>query len=162
MSEPKLVHKKSFQVVGYTFNANLQEIEEKQLSKKTTERLKANADNIQNKIGNHIYLIQLYPMKEHFNANTDPFTQIIGYEVSEPSDLPPDAIIHHVPENDYVTYTHHGLESELYKSYDYLYGKWLRESNYHTLGYDLELWDERYKPEDTENEIEMYVAVKHT
>lgn len=160
MSQPKLIHKKSFQVVGYTFKANLKEIEENQLGKKTMERLMANTDNIQHKLGNHIYLIQVYPMKKQFNAFTDPFTQIIGYEVSQPGDLPQDAVLHHIPENYYVTYTHHGLESELYKTYDYLYGKWIKENNYHTIGYDIELWDERYKPEDTSNEIDMYVAVK--
>lgn len=162
MLEPKIIHKKAFQVVGYTFNANLQEIEAEQLDKKATERLKANTANIQHKIGTHIYLIQVYPKKEHFNAYTDPFTQIIGYEVSQPGDLPQDAILHQVPENNYIAYTHHGLDTEIYKSYDYLYGKWIKDNNYHLIDYDFEVWDERFKPEEPTNEIDMFIAVKLT
>lgn len=160
MTKPKVILKQSFQVVGYSFKANLKEIEEKQLGKKTLEKLKANQDKIPHKIGNAIYLIQLYPMKENFNANKDPFTQIIGYKVSNVDDIPKDAILHHVQENDYVAYTHQGLESELQTSYDYLYGKWLDENNYYSLGYDIEIWDDRYHPEEPTNEIDMLIPIK--
>ena len=47
MQEPMIIRRNAFQVVGYTVEANLQEITEKQLDKKTIERLKANAANIQ-------------------------------------------------------------------------------------------------------------------
>lgn len=158
--QPKIIKKAAFHVIGYSIVANLQEINEKKLGKQTLAKLKENAANIKHKSSDDIYLIQLYPMKEDFNANKDAFTQIIGYEVSEIEDIPEEAIHHHVPAHEYVLYTHQGLESDLHKTYDYLYGEWLEENNYWPVGYDFERWDERYKPEDPSNEIDLYVAVE--
>lgn len=158
--EPKVIRKESFQIIGYHVEANLREIEEGKLDKKTLFRLQEAADKIMNKRGNHVYLIQLYPVKENFNALEDRFTQIIGYEITAESEVPEGAILHTVPENIYVSYTHQGPEADLYKTYDYIYGKWLRENGYVSLGYDLELWDERYKPTHSDNEIDLFVPIK--
>ncbi|MED3571079.1 GyrI-like domain-containing protein [Cytobacillus praedii] len=158
--EPKVMKKDTFHVIGYQFDANLREIEEGDLGKKTLARLQENAEGILNKCGNHIYLIQLYPMKEDFNALEDSFTQIIGYEVFNAGHVPRGAILHTIPENFYVTYTHQGPEAELYKTYDYLYGKWLGENGYAPIRYDMERWDERYKPNDSDNEIDVFIAVQ--
>lgn len=67
---------------------------------------------------------------------------------------------HAVGESKYVTYTHQGLESELSRSYDYVYGQWIRETGNEPKDYDFEIWDERYKPESLENEIDLFVALK--
>ncbi|MFO1442389.1 AraC family transcriptional regulator [Bacillus sp. Bva_UNVM-123] len=158
--EPKVIKLNSFQVMGYHFEANLQEIEKEGLGKKTLLKLQENADQFINKSGDHIYLVQIYPMKENFNANVDKFTQIIGFEVSDSSNIPEGAILHTLEENLYVKYTHRGLEADLHKTYDYLYGKWLMDNGYFPIGYDAELWDERYKPFDPENEIDLFIPVK--
>ncbi|WP_235822771.1 GyrI-like domain-containing protein [Cytobacillus massiliigabonensis] len=160
MTEPNVMRKDAFQVIGFQFEANLREIEEGELGKKTLARLQEYADRIVNKSGSHVYLIQRYPAKEDFNALEDKFTQIIGYEVSNASEVPKGAILHTIPENSYVTYTHQGPEAELYKTYDYLYGKWLGENGYAPLKYDMERWDERYKPYESDNEIDIFIAVQ--
>ncbi|QED49861.1 GyrI-like domain-containing protein [Cytobacillus dafuensis] len=158
--EPKVIKKPSFQVIGYHFEANLREIEEKNLCKEAFEKLQENADKFLNKLGNHVYLIQIYPLKEDFNPFEDQFTQIVGYEGSDSSDVPEGAIHHTVEENLYVAYTHQGPEAELHKTYDYLYGKWIGENGYIPIRYDFELWDERYKPDSSDNEIDLFIAVK--
>ncbi|MET3697256.1 predicted transcriptional regulator YdeE [Bacillus oleivorans] len=155
-----IVKQQSFTIVGYSFKANLKEIEEQELGKKTLHRLKDNQMLISNKLADEVLLIQIYDMKLNFNPYVDPFTQIIGYKVKDGSNVPDGMIVHQVPENNYVTCTHKGLEAELYKTYDYLYGKWLAENSYSPAGYDFEVWDERYKPEEHENEIDVYVALK--
>lgn len=158
--EASIVNRESFEVVGYQYEANLKEIEEQQLGKKTLERLKSNAEHIKNKVGDEIYLIQLYEPKPTFNANVDRFIQIIGYKVSGAADIPEGMVSHTVPESSYVTATHRGLESELYHTYHFLYGEWPKENPYVTANYDFEIWDERYKPTEETNEIDVYVAVK--
>lgn len=157
--EPKVIEKDTFRVAGYQFEANLQQVKEQDLVGKTLSKLKANADLFEHKLGNHFYLIQIYPMKEQFDVNEETFTNIIGYEVAG-EEVPDGAILHTVAKNTYVAYTHKGPESDLQQSYDYLYGRWLRENNYMPVGYDLELWDERYKREQPDNEIDMFIAVK--
>lgn len=157
--EPKIIVKDAFHVAGYRFEANLQEVKELDLVGKTLTRLKTEADLFQNKLGDHLYLIQVYPMKETFDAEKDPFTSIVGYEVTG-GDVPEGAILHTVEKNTYVAYTHKGLECDLPQSYGYLYGRWLEENSYMPIGYDLELWDERYRPDQPDNEIDMFIAVK--
>ena len=158
--EPKIIKMSRVQIMGYYYEANLREIEEGELCKKTLAKLKEHADFFNYKQGEHVYLVQIYPMKENFNAFEDKFTQIIGYEVIEPSLIPEGAILHTLEENSYVKYTHRGLESDLYKTYDFIYGTWIKENGYVPIGYDAELWDERYNPYDQNNEIDLFVAVK--
>ena len=104
--------------------------------------------------------MQIYPMKPGFSPRVDRFTQIFGYETASTDDVPSGMIHHTVSEGKYVTYTHRGLESELGKSYDYVYGKWMRETNNEPKGFDFEIWDQRYKPDSPENEIDLFVAIR--
>lgn len=158
--EPQVMKKAAFQVVGYRFEVNLQEIKNDHIVKNAIVKLKEQANEISNRMGEHIYLIQIYPIKENFDAMVDRFISIIGYEVSEVGSRPADTFVQSVPENMYAFYTHYGLEEELDKAYDYLYGRWMEEHGYESLGYDLERWDERYKPEEPDNEIDMFIAIK--
>ncbi|MED3647180.1 GyrI-like domain-containing protein [Halalkalibacterium halodurans] len=157
---PQLKSIDAFTVIGYQLKANLQEIEEQQLGKKTLHRLLENQSLVQKRVGEEIYLIQLYDMKPNFNPNVDRFTQVIGYKVAEPKDVPAEMIVHTVPSHQYVMATHRGLEAELYKTYDALYGTWMGKQPYQPAGYDFEVWDERYKPDEATNEIDVYVAIR--
>ncbi|MDY0407254.1 GyrI-like domain-containing protein [Virgibacillus sp. 179-BFC.A HS] len=158
--EPQVIKKDGFQIIGYRFEANLQEIKNEAIIKKAIAKLKEQANNISNRIGDHIYLVQIYPMKENFDAMIDRFISMVGFEVSEVGNRPGDTAVHAVPENMYAFYTHLGLEEDLHHAYNYLYGKWLYDHCYESLGYDLERWDERYRPEEPDNEIDMYIAIK--
>ncbi|MGP4073714.1 GyrI-like domain-containing protein [Piscibacillus sp. B03] len=158
--DAKIVTIEPFVVVGYQYQANLKEIEEKGLGKKSLKRLKENISLVKNKKGDEVYLVQIYEMKPDFNPNVDRFTQLIGYKVLKAEDVPQGMSNHIVKGKKYVTATHKGLESEIHQTYDYLYGKWLNENPYNPLGYDFEVWDERYKPEEKNNEIDVYVALK--
>ena len=157
--EAKVITKPHFQVVGFKIEANLKELESN-LGKQTYHSLIARKDEIQNKKNDHVILIQIYPMKQNFNPAIDRFTQILCYEVSEPSVAPSGMVLHAVPESKYVTVTHKGLESELGRTYDYVYGQWIVETDNESMGYDFEIWDERYKPESPDNEIDLFIALK--
>lgn len=148
-----------FHVVGFKIEANLKELESN-LGKETYQSLISRKDDIQNKKNENVILIQIYPMKPNFNPQVDRFTQIFCYEVTDHSDVPAGMILHVVPENKYVTYTHKGLESELSRSYDYVYGQWMTETGNEPNGYDFEIWNERYKPESPDNEITMFIALR--
>jgi len=148
-----------FTVVGYKIEANLDEIEAG-LGKQTYDALISSKDEIANQTNGNVILIQIYPMKPGFHPRVDRFTQIFGYEVASADRVPAEMIQYTVPESKYVTYTHQGLESELGITYDYLYGKWIRETGNEPRGYDFEIWDDRYKPDSPSNEIDVFVALK--
>ncbi|WP_373230755.1 GyrI-like domain-containing protein [Cohnella sp.] len=159
--EPLIINLDAFNVVGVSFIANLQEIEEGKLGKKAFESMKERVDEVVGRSSDSIYLIQIYPMKPNFNPHVDRFTQIIGYAVSASvvSEAPLDMIRHTVPANRYVRSTHIGLESELGRTYEFLYGKYIGQLGTHPIGYDFELWDSRYKPESSDNEIDVHIAI---
>lgn len=157
--EAKVIALSEFSVVGLKIEANLDEIETG-LGKQTFQSLLTRKDEIKLKKNENVILLQIYPMKPGFNPRVDRFTQIFGYEISGAEEVPAGMIHHKVPESKYVKYTHKGLESELGRSYDYVYGQWMRETGNVPKAYDFEIWDERYKPESTENEIDMYVALQ--
>ncbi|HEY4601506.1 MAG TPA: GyrI-like domain-containing protein [Cerasibacillus sp.] len=90
----------------------------------------------------------------------DKFISIIGYGMLRDGNRPAHTVVQSIDENLYAFYSHRGLESDLHHSYDYLYGRWLIENGYDSLGYDLEVWDECYQPDEPTNEIDMYIAIR--
>ncbi|MDL4842419.1 GyrI-like domain-containing protein [Aquibacillus rhizosphaerae] len=158
--EATVVKRDAFTIVGYQIQANLKEIAEQQLGKRALDSLKEDGNLIHNKVTDHLYLVQIYPLKRGFDPNVDKFTQVIGYQVSDVDEIPKGMHTHHVPDSSYVTATHKGLESELDRTYDFLCGKWLKENPYDHAGYDFEIWDDRYKPDQADNEIDVFVAIR--
>lgn len=158
--EAKVVSLPEFKVMGIRIEANLDELESG-VGKQTYESLLSRKDEIVHKKNDNVILMQMYPMKPDFNPRVDRFTQLFCYEVTNQEDDVPDGMIkHQVAGSDYVTYTHKGLESELSRSYDYVYGQWMHEYGKEPKGFDYEIWDERYNPDSPDNEIDMYVAIK--
>ncbi|GGF80784.1 hypothetical protein GCM10010912_27400 [Paenibacillus albidus] len=157
--EAKVITLPPFYVVGYKIEADVKEFESG-LGKNTYHSLVEGKDKILNKKNENVILMQIYPMKPDFNPQVDSFTHILCYEVSHHGDIPLNMVSHAVTESKYVTYTHKGLESELSRSYDYLYGQWIIETGNEPKDYDFEIWDERYKPESLDNEIDLFIALK--
>ncbi|MGM0884631.1 MAG: DinB family protein [Bacillota bacterium] len=146
-------------IVGVTFDANLTEIEQQQLGAAALEKARAYKERIPTRLSDDVHLIQLYPMKPNFNPHVDAFTQIIGYLVPEATTPPEELVLRSFPEREYVKVTHKGLESELGRTYDLLYGQWMQENGRQPAGYDFEVWGERYKPDQEDNEIDVHVAL---
>lgn len=157
--EPKIITLPLFHVVGYRMEATVEEFESG-LGKSKYHLLLQRKDEIQYKKNENVMLMQIYPMNADFNPKADVFTHILCYEVSKKGDVPPNMSSHTVPESKYAVYTHKGPESELSLSYDYIYGQWLEETGNEPKDYDFEIWDERYKPESPDNEIDLFVALK--
>ena len=157
--EAKVVSLPLFHVVGYRFEASILEFES-DLGKKAYHSLMERKVEIQHRKNEEVILIQIYPKESDFNPQVDKFTTILCYEVSKQGDVPSSMISHTINESKYVTYTHKGPESQLSKSYDYVYGQWIRETGNEPKYYDFEIWDERYKPESPDNEIDLFIALK--
>ncbi|TVY10884.1 GyrI-like domain-containing protein [Paenibacillus cremeus] len=157
--QPMVVTLPSFTVVGISYEANLNEIIEQQLGKSAHRTLQDRTGELPSRLNDHVYLIQVYPKKKGFNPHVDAFTQVIGYVVPEGTTPPEGMSARTLPEKQYVKMTHSGLESELGRTYDLLYGPWMQQSERCPDGFDFEIWDERYKPEQANNEIDVFVAL---
>ncbi|MEO3947375.1 GyrI-like domain-containing protein [Gorillibacterium sp. CAU 1737] len=150
----------SFQLLGFRVEATVETFESG-LGRELHSRLLERKSEITYRKENHVFLLQMYPMDEHFDAKRDPFSHFIGFEVTQ-AGPPPTGMVHHeVEASEYVVGTHKGPESGLQNTYDYLYGLWPQESGRSLKCYDFEIWDERYSPESLDNEIDIYVALKN-
>ncbi|WP_260986503.1 GyrI-like domain-containing protein [Paenibacillus xylanexedens] len=157
--EMKVITLPAFHIVGYSIEATVEEFESG-LGKSHYHKLVERKDEIQYRKNDNVMLMQMYPINEDFNAKTDKFTHLLGYEVTSLENVPSEMISHEVPESQYVTYTHRGVESEIGDTYDYVYRQWVCENGHEPKDYDFEIWDERYQPESPNNEIDIYVALQ--
>lgn len=157
--EMKVVTLPAFHVVGYLIEATVEEFESG-LGKSHYHKLVERKKEIQHRKNDNVMLMQMYPMNEDFNAKVDKFTHLIGYAVTSLENVPSEMISHDVPDSQYVTCTHRGIESEIGDTYDYIYGQWFDETGHEPKFYDFEIWDERYQPESVSNEIDIYVALQ--
>lgn len=155
--EPTVVSIGEFQVVGLEIHGTLKEIGEQKMGKQAYQSMLDRAREVHGKVSDRIYMIELYP--DFFQAETDALTQIIGYEVSDAKDIPEGMVAHIVPASKYVKFTHKGLEAELGRTYDLLYNEWMKSSGNRPQNYDFEIWDKRYKPESSENRIDVHVPL---
>ncbi|PZM66381.1 GyrI-like domain-containing protein [Paenibacillus dendritiformis] len=158
--QPSIATVPGFTIAGVAFEANLETIADKKLGKLAYETMLARRAELAGSVSDNIHLVQIYPMKPDFNPQVDPFTQIIGYLVPEVTTTPDGMVMRAFPESAYVTMTHRGRECELGQTYDLLYGQWMREHGREPAGYDFEVWDERYRPDSEDNEIEVFVALR--
>lgn len=157
--ETKIVTLDAFYVAGYRIEATVEEFEAG-LRQSHYDKLIEKRDQIKHRKNDQVFLMQLYPSHEDFNAKVHPFTHVLCYEVNEPEGAPSGMIVHHVQARSYVTCTHRGLESDIGDTYDYIYRQWLEEVGHVPECYDFEIWDERYRPESVDNEIDVYVALQ--
>ncbi len=152
---PKIIKRESFQLIGYHLFTNLKEMAEKNVTEETIARLMEVAGTIENRVSDHIYLLQIYPMMEEFNPLEDRYSQIIGFVSENCRDLPDTTIRYHVEENLYVHWKHDGAKADSYKSYDYLYNQWMVENRCIPLGYEIEVWN----PKQQDAPVDIYIAI---
>jgi AraC family transcriptional regulator len=67
--EASVVELESFEVVGVRFEANLEEIRDSDLGKKAYDSVISRAAEVDGRVSDDVYLIQIYPMKDNFNPN---------------------------------------------------------------------------------------------
>jgi predicted transcriptional regulator YdeE len=151
---PKIIKKKSFQLIGYRLPTNLDEMEEQHVIKETVSYLKSVAEEIPNKVKDDVLVIQTYPIMEQFNPFRNKESLIIGFEVE--NDLNGLGImeLYTMEENMYVNCKHSGLRKDVYKTYDFLYNNWIQKNRYVPLGYNVEIWNEQ-----DDSNVDICVAI---
>lgn len=89
------------------------------------------------------------------------FSYIAGMIVDNFDHIPKGMVSLEVPPQKYAVVTHKGTLDNLKKTYQYIYGKWLKESgNEFSPTAELEWYDERFKLGQEDSELDLYIPIK--
>nr|WP_280518687.1 effector binding domain-containing protein [Lederbergia wuyishanensis] len=145
------MEKEEIKLVGFSVMESLNDI----LANRTVGILREDLDKrkneVENREGDGIYLIQLYSAGG-WTPDT-PFENIVAVKVSSFAEIPSDMITHVVPAGQYAKFVHIGLESEISHTYD-------RINDYGPRPFDVEYWEDIHSLETEESEIDIYIPVK--
>ena len=119
--------------------------------------------NILNTTGPDLYSVQIYNKNFDFSKfNTDEkFEKWATIEVSDFSSVPEGMSTLVIPAGLYAVFLHKGPASEGPKSFGYIYGTWLPDSEYVIDSRPhFEILGSRYKNDDPSSEEEIWVPVR--
>jgi AraC family transcriptional regulator len=117
---------------------------------------------ITNVEGIELYSFEEFPA-DYFNSYNPEanFTKWAAVKVSDIENLPPTLSILEVPEGLYAVFLHKGPQDEGAKTYQYIFGEWMRQSDYAVDDRPhFAVMDEKYKPNEVDSEEEIWVPVK--
>ncbi len=89
------------------------------------------------------------------------FFYLAGLSVKSIDNIPEGMTYKNIPAHKYAKFTHKGSISKLGETYNYIFVKWLAESEYKydEAACDIEWYDERFKPDSEDSEFDIYVPI---
>ena len=117
---------------------------------------------ITNQIGTELYSIEKYVpiFFDKFNPDLE-FEKWAAVEVSDLKDIPSEMETLISPEGQYAVFVHKGSASEGPKTYQYIFGTWIPNSNY-IVDYrpHFAIMGNKYKNDDPNSEEELWIPIK--
>ncbi|MCF7794180.1 MAG: GyrI-like domain-containing protein [Candidatus Cloacimonetes bacterium] len=81
--------------------------------------------------------------------------------VKDDSIIPDGMVFTELPEQDVAVFTHVGSMENLAETYDYIYNKWLPDSEFEIMtAPEIEWYDKRFKYNDPESQMDIHIPVK--
>lgn len=94
-------------------------------------------------------------------AQAEQMRYIAGVKVKSLRNIPQGMVGVRIPAQNYAVFTHRGPVAKIGVSYDYIYKAWFPKSGKEPAqGPDFELYDERFKYDAEDSELDLYVPVK--
>lgn len=91
----------------------------------------------------------------------DEFFYTAGVEVTRLENIPKGMIAKEILAGKYAVFTHKGKLEKLQHTIDYIYSSWLsRSGNELRDAPDLEVYDDRFKPDSDESEFDLYIPIR--
>ena len=112
------------------------------------------------RVGHDMYGI-VCPLAESDRSHPDELAYVCGVPVSEEGGQPDDFDTIEIPGGTYAKITHRGLLADFAKTVGEIYRGWLPDSGYKHAGtHDIELYDERYKGDAEDSEIDYFIPIR--
>lgn len=113
------LEREEIRLVGVSITASLNDVLETKIVGSLREDLEKRMNEIENRKGSGIYMIQIYPNDGHWTHHV-PYQHVIGFEVISYGEFPNDMITHTVPSGRYIQIIHKGAESQIGATYDFI------------------------------------------
>lgn len=144
------LEREEIRLVGVSITASLNDVLESKIVGSLRENLERRMNEIENRKGSGIYLIQIYPKDGHWTHHV-PYQHVIGFEVITHGEFPNDMITHTIPSGRYIKIIHKGAESQIGATYDFI------NKTYGERPIDVEYWNDIHALESEEAQIDIYI-----
>ncbi|CAN5664737.1 hypothetical protein BH10BAC5_BH10BAC5_28740 [soil metagenome] len=100
------------------------------------------------------------PMSQ--NTKEKGFDYIACREVNNFNDVPEGMVTVDIPEGKYAMFTYKGNIMKISTIYNYIFGEWVKKTDMKPDNdrNDFELYDERFKGEEDDSELDIYIPIK--
>ena len=97
---------------------------------------------------------------DDYDPELSEFSYITCVEIEDYIKIPDNMIVKEIPEQKYFVFTHKGNAENLEDTYRYIYGTYFFKSEYELADVpDFELYDERFRIDDCNSEMDIYIPV---
>jgi len=149
--EPKIVSRKAFTVVGIKYRGKNENNEIPQMWQELGPRV----EEIKDMVGPQV----AYGISANMDMATGEFDYIAGFEVSGAEAVPEGMVSFEVPGGKYAVFT--TTLPKIGETFHNAYETWLPQAGYApTASPELELYDERFDPQDPSSTFELYIPIK--
>lgn len=153
--EPKIVEMEALTLVGMSCFGNNANREFSRMWELFLPRMETLPNLLQT---GRSFGVEFYPSEY---SSSGMWFYMAAHEVSELSEIPLDMVAKVIPASTYAVFTHTGPIERLPETYQHGYRSWLPASPYEPAAwFDLELYDDRFKPEVPDSEIDVCIPVK--
>jgi AraC family transcriptional regulator len=155
-SEPEIIRKEAFKIIGMRYYGGNQKGEIKQL----WDVFLPVEEKIKNRIHPDTGYGVCYPVEEPGSNNA--FEYIAAVEVSSLDEIPQGMVGRTIPAQHYAVFSHKGSVDNIPQTYQAIYAVWQPKSGYELVkAPDFEYYDERFNPDKPEaSELDIYIPVK--
>ncbi|WP_309122043.1 effector binding domain-containing protein [Paenibacillus sp.] len=146
----EMMERNELKLVGFSIVESLNQVMETMSVGKLRMELANRMEEIENRIGTGMYLLQIYPQDGHWTPDV-PYRHVIGCDVAAFGDIPDEMTTYTVLRGRYVKIVHQGPESQLAATYDYI------NKTYGVRPIDIEYWDDLDALESESGRIELFI-----
>ncbi len=156
--EPKIVQREAELAVGMGASYSLEGSKE---IVHLWERFKPRIQEVPSAKGTHTLGISCAGLSEISRRPGDAYVYVAAVPVTRAEALPDAMVKVELPAGRYAVFTHKGPLANLSSSMDYIWGSWLKRTREkYRNAPSFELYDQRFKSESPESEVDIYIPVE--
>ena len=114
-------------------------------------------------INNNFYSVEIYPDLSYFEvfSPTTVYTKWAALAVADHTKIPEGLEALNIPAGNYAVFTYKGKASEAFRAYQYIFGPWLANTEYHLDDRPhFSVMGEKYIGESDESEEELWIPIQ--